>query len=375
MRKRGILSSRRDLCLGIAGFISVIAVVDSGGIAQWADRLDVGALRSAAVPLADGLDARLRRLGFDRLRAEALAELGRAGWSDDPDALAFQLAAPVPEAAMAPNAPPKVLPAPAMVRPPPTAPQPAAPPAGPAPIAAAVPAVTTLPPLAYVPPGRARTVALVGDSMMAVGLSDVLLRETAADRQLVLVKAFRSGTGLARPDVFNWMKEYPAMLGAAHPDLVIVAIGANDTQGFVDAGGHVLAFGTPAWIAAYQARVGAFMAMLSGSARQVVWVGLPPMRAAVYDAHVAALNRITFSVVDGHPNAAWWNPAPYIGDGQGQFRDLGEVERPNGRRTIAQLRAPDGIHLSDDGAGLLTRVLVPWLEPLPLPPPAPPGPG
>jgi hypothetical protein len=85
-----------------------------------------------------------------------------------------------------------------------------------------------LPPTA---PGETRVVALVGDSMMAVGLSDVLLRQTATDQNLRIVKAFRSGTGLARPDVFDWMEEYPAMIASEKPDAVIVAIGANDGQG------------------------------------------------------------------------------------------------------------------------------------------------
>jgi len=46
-------------------------------------------------------------------------------------------------------------------------------------------------------------VALAGDSMMAVGLSATLLRQAAGHKDLRMVKAFRSGTGLARPEVFN----------------------------------------------------------------------------------------------------------------------------------------------------------------------------
>jgi hypothetical protein len=229
-------------------------------------------------------------------------------------------------------------------------------------VAGSLPLATGLPPLLPVRAGRPRVVALVGDSMMAVGLSAMLLRETSHSHGLQLLKAFRSGTGLSRPDVFDWMREYPAMLSSAHPDLVIVAIGANDAQGYVDANGKTLAFGTDPWISSYEARVKAFMDMLETSARQIVWVGLPPMRSASFDSRMVVVNRITYSVVRTYPNAAWWNPAPLIGDDAGQFRDFGAILLPNGHKRIAELRQPDGIHLSDDGASLLTGALIPWLQ-------------
>jgi hypothetical protein len=397
-----ILSSVTQLAFGLAGFIFTIVLLDSGGLAQWAQRLELGPLRSVAAPETQHIDMRLAPLGIDRLRPQLIAALGRAGWSDDPATLAaaneagFNVwpftAAPAP--ALAPQAlpPPSPLPPTPPPQPVPAAPAAAvirtvkpvampapvpvaaAPPAAPAPIAATLPSLTPLPPLGPLPVGRPRQVALVGDSMMAVGLSAVLLRTTAADPKLHMVKAFRSGTGLARPDVFDWINEYPAMIGKAHPDVVIVALGANDAQGYVDASGQTLAFGTDAWVASYRARVTAFLNLLTSTGHQVLWVGLPPMRSPVYDAHTAEINRITYSVVSASPDAAWWNPTPYIGGADGGFRDLGTVETPTGHRAIAHLRAEDGIHLSDDGAGLLTQVLMPWLEPLPLPPPPAPPP-
>jgi len=410
----GLLSSTTQLAFGLAGFIVAVVLLDSGGLAQWAQRLEIGPLRTVAAPATAHIDARLKPLGVDNIRPELIAALGRAGWSDDPETLAASAgstgrfwpfappppASPPPPAIMAPPSPP-VTPAlavpPAKAKstgagpdvklalnvPPPrasvaAAPQPVTPPpapAEPAAIATALPDMTPLPPLGPIPPGHPRQVALVGDSMMAVGLSAVLLRTAATDPELRMVKAYRSGTGLARPDVFDWLSEYPAMIGNAHPDVVIVALGANDAQGYVDSKGDTLTFGTDAWIQSYRDRVAAFMNLLKSTGRHILWVGLPPMKSPVYDAHTAEINRITYTVVSGYPNAVWWNPTPYIGTPNGEFRDLGTVETPTGHREIAHLRADDGIHLSDDGAGLLTQVLMPWLEPLPLPPPpAPPPP-
>jgi lysophospholipase L1-like esterase len=411
----GLLANTTQIAFGLAGFIIAIVLLDSAGLSQWAERLDVGPLRAIAAPATQHIDAHLRPLGVDEIRPRLIATLGRFGWSDDPAALAaahqsntevWPFASPPPPPAL----PPAVI---AVIAPPPPppsphpAPAPAAaktasqtpqkpalqaatviinnPPASPpgasgtlAPtlaIATTLPSLTPLPPLGPISPGHPRQVALVGDSMMAVGLSAVLLRTTATDPKLHIVKAFRSGTGLARPDVFDWFSEYPAMIGSNHPDVVIVAIGANDAQGYVDASGQTLAFGSDAWIASYRNRVTEFMNMLNSTGRHIIWIGLPPMKSPAYAAHIGEINRITYTVVSAYPNAVWWNPTPYIGSPDGSFRDLGTVETPTGHRTIAHLRADDGIHLSDDGASLLTEILLPAIEPLPLPPPPAPPPG
>ena len=75
-------------------------------------------------------------------------------------------------------------------------------------------------------------------------------------------KAFKSGTGLARPEIFNWQTEYPAMLAGAKPDVVVVAIGANDGQGFVD-NSVVYPFGSDGWMKIYEQRLTDFLAMLA----------------------------------------------------------------------------------------------------------------
>jgi hypothetical protein len=213
-----------------------------------------------------------------------------------------------------------------------------------------------------VEPGKPRVVALAGDSMMAVGLSATLLRQAAGNKNLRMVKVFRSGTGLARPEVFDWMDEYPAMLGAEKPDVVIVAIGANDGQGFV-VDGKVMPYGSADWRKVYQERLAGYLAMVGAGGARVVWVGLPPMRLPIYDEKIAAINRIAYTVVSQSPQATWWNPVSYVGDPAGKFREFADL----GNGKTMRLRAADGIHLSDEGAGLLTAVLMKWLDP---PPPA-----
>jgi uncharacterized protein len=380
----------RQLALVVAGFVAVIVLLESGGLASWADHLDIGPLRMVAVPVTGAIKKALEPLGIGAVREHALQAMARIGWSDD--------AALVADAAGTVNSPnltktqecamPSLANGPTRPSTPGSKPGSAASGTHPftpgtagafsnatgslTPLQSNVPRTTDLAPLPPIAAGKPRVVALAGDSMMAVGLSATLLRQAAGNKDLHMVKAFRSGTGLARPEVFNWMDEYPAMLGAEKPDVVIVAIGANDGQGFV-VDGKVLPYGSEGWQKVYQDRLASYLAMVSSSGARVVWVGLPPMRIPVYNQKIAAINRIAYTVVSQSPQATWWNPVSYVGDDSGGFREFATL--PNGQSM--RLRATDGIHLSDEGAGLLTNVLMKWLDPPPPPavagtsPPAP----
>jgi lysophospholipase L1-like esterase len=371
MRNPSVTHPIRQLFLVFAAFVVFLLLLESEGLAGWANHLEIGPLRTAAVPVSSAVAKALHPLGIDALRRHALTSLARAGWSDDAALLA---AANAPLAAGLPGtaggaalasakmpgmaACPAALPSLAGSRPL-TAPHSLVPGAGPA-LAAILPLTTALAPLPPVEPGRPRVVALAGDSMMAVGLSATLMRQAAGDKNLRIVKAFRSGTGLARPEVFNWMDEYPAMLGSERPDVVIVAIGANDGQGFV-VDSKVLPYGSPDWLRVYQDRLANYLAMVGATGARVVWIGLPPMRIPAYNEKMATINRIAYTVVSQSPQAAWWNPVSYVGDDQGNFREF--LTLKNGQ--TMRLRSADGIHLSDEGAGLLTAVLMKWLDPPP----------
>lgn len=326
----------------MAAFAVAACLLEADGLAHWAAHLEIGPLRTVAVPVTEAWSRVLKPTGLFGLRESALDTLARTGWSDDAARVAamHEGAKPAGEVAKAPT--PLVIVG------------------ADAELATETPKVTELKPLAAVEPGKTRVVALAGDSMMAVGLSPELLRETADNPRLRLVKAFRSGTGLARPEVFDWASEYPALLGGEKPDVVLVAMGANDGQGFV-VDGKVLAFGSDEWKRVYEQRVAAYLAMVRAGGARVVWIGLPPMRSESYDEKMALINQVAYSVVRTVPGAEWWNAGALVGDGGGHFREFGE----NSKGGMVKLRQGDGIHLSDDGAALLSRVLVRWMDPVP----------
>jgi lysophospholipase L1-like esterase len=351
-------NSTRDLAYVIIGFALTIVLLESQALLTWAQRLEVGFGRNAAVEAASAIHKTLAPLGIERLRQQGLADLDLLGWSDDPARLrtaqenaslvspgrscALPNALSLPDSTIAGGAPA------------------AATRGNDVPIFHEVPKATLLPPLPPAVAGKPRVVALAGDSMMAVGLSNVLMQDAAANENLHVVKAFRSGTGLARPDIFNWMEEYPAMIADQQPDVVLVAIGANDGQGFVE-NGQVLAFGSDAWIKVYQQRTAAFLNLLTQHGAHVVWIGLPPMKSSKYEDKTEVINRIAYTVVSQYPQASWWNPQQLIADNAGAYREFATLA--NGKTT--RIRAADGIHLSDEGAALLTPTLMSWLNPAP----------
>ena len=339
MRRRlpGGLNTTRQLAAVIAGFVIVILFMESGGLATWAERLEIGPMRTAAVRMTSAWRYVARPLGIEHLREAAIANLQKVGWSDDPGIGADTVTGPVVPHAALEKLGSKTNPKP--------------------PLVANVPRDSTLVPLPPLPVGRPRVIVLAGDSMMTVGISAVLLRETANRKDLQLVKAFHSGTGLARPEVFNWMTQYPAMLQSAHPDIVFVAIGGNDGQGFVE-NGQVLKFGTDKWIEVYRQRLSDFLDMLLAEGARVVWIGLPPMKHEGFNQKIEEINRIAYTEVRARPQVSWFNSTPYIGDAAGNFREF--FTSPEGK--IVRIRAADGIHLSDKGAALLTSELMRWID-------------
>ena len=356
MRPYRRYSTVQQMSLSLGIFIVLMLLLESGGLYDWAQRLELGPERSVALPMFALVHRMLAPLGIEKERQHALVELARVGWSDDPAALAaanprkepkpttLPVSAPAVISTVVESTSAKAVAIPAAARPRLTLA-----------IANAAPLSSVLPVIPAIDADQTRTVALAGDSMMAVGLSSAILRQAPHYKDLTFLNLYKSGTGLARPDVFNWQLEYPAMLKEARPDYIVVAMGANDGQGFVE-DGVTYAFGSAGWQRIYERRVDAYLRMLEKNGATVVWLGLPPMKDDALGARMDWINRVDYSVVSASPHAIWFSTANVVGDSSGRFRDFGEV----GGHT-ERLRKSDGIHLSDDGAALIVAKLLPWL--------------
>jgi uncharacterized protein len=357
MRSYRRFSKLSQLAASVGAFVIVALLLESGGLYDWAERLDLGPERTVALPVATVLHRALAPLRIERGRQRTLVALARIGWSDDPVALAEAYAISHPAAEEPAGTVTGTVTGTSskntthVTKPVPTTATKLVPLR-----ADAAPGICILPKIPAIAANGTRTIALAGDSMMAVGLSSTLLRQAPHYKDLTFLHTFKSGTGLARPEIFNWQLEYPAMLKDARPDFVLVAIGANDGQGFVE-DGVIYPFASEGWKRIYQRRVQAYLDMLTANGATVVWLELPPMKSDSYDARIALINRIDYSVVSASPHAIWVGTASLLGDTDGRFRDFGQID---GR--VTRLRQNDGIHLTDDGASLITTKLLPWIS-------------
>lgn len=350
MKQPNSAGTTRDLAITMISAAVMLVVLESQGLVVWASRLDTGLLQHVAEPVVHTVNQTLQPLGVSDFRQTALDQLETIGWSDQ---AAEAQAAPNPAPACAPTAMTTVQPLPTTLSSPalsvqltdelPTLPRQT-------PLHAGLTQLGTQPRL---------SISLVGDSMMAVGLSAVLQQQYTVQDRVQFIRAYKSGTGLARPDSYDWQQRYPIVIGTQRPDVVVVSIGANDGQSFVQ-NGELITFGSAEWQVAYGERVLAFMQTLTQHGAQVIWVGLPPMKQAKFDQKIDQINRLTYSIVRQYPNSTWWNPAALLANPEGKFMEFDKTETGQ----TVRIRAADGIHLSNEGAARLAAPLMQWLAPV-----------
>ena len=338
-----------DVIRALAAALLVALLLEAAGLAVWAERLEVGSLRNIAQPVTQTWQRMVTGLHLDAPRRVALAMRERWSTTLMPGA---ELAGPIENS---PSAATSTSPASATGA-----------------IVSAeskratrdhtkqktsrAKAAAESPVTKPVVP-QSGQVALVGDSMMAVGLAPVLRRSATRDNGARFVRAYRSGTGLGRPDVFNWPAQYPQLIGAARPALVICSIGANDAQNFqVDR--NVYFFGTPAWKQVYAERVRDFAKLLTRDGARVLWIGMPVMRESGFSRRIASINLLVKEVLVEFPQITWIDPNPYIAGSGGNF----EQYRQDQRGKLVRLRADDGIHLSEEGAAYLLPAISAWMQ-------------
>jgi hypothetical protein len=227
-------------------------------------------------------------------------------------------------------------------------------------------AAPTTPPPTTEPPVKPRTTPTKDDpaEILILGDSDAgsfgPYLKTLLDQTGITTTEldYKTSSGLARPDFFDWPSHMREIVPQVNPDIVVVTFGGNDAQGLrnVDktwAVNHAPASGgdDADWKAEYGTRVGAAMDYLTEGNRTLVWVGIPnddnpevTARMKVQDQVVraeAAKRKDKVVFVDtwlrfSGRNGGW---AEYVIDPRdGEGKDV---------------RADDGFHLNTTGAEIL----------------------
>jgi uncharacterized protein len=150
----------------------------------------------------------------------------------------------------------------------------------------------------------------------------------------------RAGTGLARPDVFNWFEWLPPKVRALKPAVTILAFGGNDGQSlFGDGGGQH--FDTPEWKTEYARRVGGLMDEVAAAGSRQVWIGLPIPRASAMQHKYALMNDIFRREAAKRPGRiAFVDLWRRFEDKQGHYADY----LPDESGKLVKMRKPDGVH-------------------------------
>ena len=208
------------------------------------------------------------------------------------------------------------------------------------------------------PQGIGSPVLMIGDSMMRLP-GPSMERELAKHPAGIQASTFAGiGTGLARLDAFDWLAKIDELCAERKPKVAVVALGANDRQPMLLTGGSaVVQPGTSEWDVEYASRIGQAMDRLqAGGCERIIWLLLPPMRDPVADAFAQRINEMAVAAAATRPAVTPHNFSKMFAD----RRTGGYAERVMDPKTAESIpvRERDGIHLSPEGARMLSMALV-----------------
>jgi len=183
------------------------------------------------------------------------------------------------------------------------------------------------------------TILEIGDSIGS-DLGWGLERELASTHTLKLAMMDKSSSGLAATWFYDWPRQLKSMIAHFHPNLVVVAVGADDEQG-IRVDGHSYDFNTPGWRARYTTLIRQMDTTATKAGSYVLWVGLPIMAPAGYRAGVVAINSLFHSVAATVPGVTYLSTWSLFADSHGRFRYGASVNH-----TLSAIRSPDGIHFT-----------------------------
>lgn len=194
-------------------------------------------------------------------------------------------------------------------------------------------------------------IGVFGDSF-GDGLWAALYRSFRGEDDFVVHQFSQQSTGFTRYRSLNILEDMADTLDAQPVDIAVLSFGANDTQG-IYTGNSGAEFMSAEWQEIVGDRVDAVVQLLRDRGAIVYWVGLPRMRRANFDAQIQQQNAF-YAARMRALGVPFIDTVPLSVDESGQYAAY--LPHPEtGERTMA--RANDGIHMTGQGYGFLTRGL------------------
>ena len=201
-------------------------------------------------------------------------------------------------------------------------------------------------------------VLLIGDSNMYGPLGKLLTRSFQSMGYAVK-RASKCGSGVARPDYFDWGVVGEDLLLRWDPDIVIFIFGGNDGQRLRPPKQHrrrrtIHWREEGAWTAEYGRRVRALASRLSADGRVLYLLSPTNRRPRIARERMGRIRQVQREAVVGMERVHWVDTFALTTDENGRYLARGTDAR--GRHI--RLRRGDGIHLNDAGAAVLhTRLM------------------
>ena len=166
-------------------------------------------------------------------------------------------------------------------------------------------------------------------------------------------RSAKLGTGLSRPDTFNWFEVAPKLAKEHQSELVIMQFIGNDGQSLINPDGsiHTLAR-DPLWDEAYSNRFGAFIQQFTDIGLEVVVIGMPMVENQAFRNRLQNMNQLIQKecLSKGALFVSLWEAS------QNKSGDL-RTEIRIDHRTYA-FRHPDGIHFTKQGGYFMANVIL-----------------
>jgi uncharacterized protein len=187
-------------------------------------------------------------------------------------------------------------------------------------------------------------IAFVGDSSadgLWGGITRIVTRDACLKDQIEPLRLAKNGTGLTRPDKFDWVGAIPPIVEKDKPALFVISLGLNDRQSVV-LGGQVTALDSADYGIRYGGRVAEMIKNAAASGAGVIWVGLAAMREAPANADALAKNKLFAAAATG-PNVSYIDRRQWPLIGGDAFSSYGPLESGG---PMVQIRQADGVHFT-----------------------------
>ncbi len=204
--------------------------------------------------------------------------------------------------------------------------------------------------------GKPLKILIIGDSMMMEGLGPTLQKSLRKRFDVQVVREGRYSSGLSKPDFFNWPENLKKLLEKHNPNLLIISLGANDTQDIM-VGKRRFRIDTEGWERVYAIRVINFLELATDNNRKVLWVSLPVMGRMPYANRTRLINAITADMSSFYPAVAYEN-IEHLLTLNGKYTSFIKDKNNNSIR----LRSKDKIHVSTAGGQILTNHILPYAD-------------